>query len=423
MLSADWLKDAPDDLDVSIAQRDFESAMELIEKTKNYLSGLAENHAVRDIRSRIDHRAKHLAEVLVKELKGSPGGSLRGGPRAARRAVRLLIRLGRSAQACNLFLKNRNKVIAHSIHLLKIEGSVVLYITKLASVFFNGLLESVHEFQRAFKDDVNISSAFVVWAEEQLLGFVGQLTRQLANTKGLSVVTECVEIAKQHCVKLCDVGLDFGYTLHKMLLESISECINESRDQLIEANRHRATEETWKAVDYRDDTKQLSALTLEMVNMGIDDFTNLVFEGGKVDLSSTTIVFCKGASTFVQDGLKLYIPELHGVLIESISSLFQEQLMIISEALHKDDFLQEHAFILKNATFLLETMLPIVQDHIQVYATVLCVKHDFQFAFRSVLVELHRSWLSYILSLINLLQCLVLVMMETLIWMETQMMK
>ena len=33
MLSADWLKDAPDDLDVSIAQRDFESAMELIEKS------------------------------------------------------------------------------------------------------------------------------------------------------------------------------------------------------------------------------------------------------------------------------------------------------------------------------------------------------------------------------------------------------
>ena len=35
MLQADWLKDAPDDLDVSIAQRDFESAMELIEKSRN----------------------------------------------------------------------------------------------------------------------------------------------------------------------------------------------------------------------------------------------------------------------------------------------------------------------------------------------------------------------------------------------------
>lgn len=42
-------------------------------------------------------------------------------------------------------------------------------------------------------------------------------------------------------VQLCDVGIDFGYTLHKMLLESIAECVNESRDQLVEANRHRAT--------------------------------------------------------------------------------------------------------------------------------------------------------------------------------------
>lgn len=96
----------------------------------------------------------------------------------------------------------------------------MLYITKLTSVFFSGLLESVHEFQRAFKDDVNSSSgafswtsfcgivlmtcllAFVVWAEEQLLGFVGQLTQQLANSKGLSTVAECVDIAKQHCAKV-----------------------------------------------------------------------------------------------------------------------------------------------------------------------------------------------------------------------------
>ncbi|XP_062502954.1 exocyst complex component 8-like isoform X2 [Corticium candelabrum] len=359
MLQADWLKDAPDDLDVSIAQRDFESAMELIEKS------LSENHAVRDLRSRIDHRGKQLAEVLVKELRGSPVGSLRGGPRAARRAVGLLIRLGRSAQACDLFLKNRNKVIVHSLQLLKIEGSVVLYITKLAGVFFGGLLESVQEFQRAFKDDVNSSSAFVVWAEEQLQGFVGQLTSQLANKKGLSTVAECVEIAKQRCAKLCDVGLDFGYTMHKMLLESIVECINESRDQLVEANRHRASEETWKPVNYREEPRQLSSITLEMVNMGIDDFSNLVFDGGKVDLSSTTLSFCRGVSAFVQDGLKLYIPELYGVLIESIGNLFQEQLIIIEEALKTDQYLQEHDFIKKNASFLLETILPIIEERIE----------------------------------------------------------
>ena len=38
----------------------------------------------------------------------------------------------------------------------------MLYITKLAGVFFGGLLESVQEFQRAFKDDVNSSSGLLV---------------------------------------------------------------------------------------------------------------------------------------------------------------------------------------------------------------------------------------------------------------------
>ena len=37
---------------------------------------------------------------------------------------------------------------------------------------------------------------------------------------------------------------------------------------------------------------------------------NFITDGGKVDLSSTTLSFCRGVSAFVQDGLKLYIPEV-----------------------------------------------------------------------------------------------------------------
>ncbi|XP_065833602.1 exocyst complex component 8-like [Oscarella lobularis] len=365
LLEADWLQDAPDDLDVFIAQRDFEGALELIEKTKTYLSGLTENHAVRDIRNRIEHRSKHLAEVLVKELRGSPVGSLRGGPRAARKAVGLLLRLGRAAQACNLFLKNRNKVMVHSQQQLKVEGSVVLYVAKLASVFFDGLLESVQEFQRAFAGNPDSSSAFVVWADEQLRVFVDQFTRQLANCKNLGTVAECVEAALKECEKLCVAGLDFTYTMHKLMLESLADSINESRDRLIEACRLKAAEETWKPMDFRTDEKLLSTLVLEMNNIGIDDFSNLVFDGGKVDLSGTTVSFCKATHSFVQEGLRLYIPELYGVFIESTSSLFQEQLIIIQDALAEDQYLQEHPFILKNATFILETMLPVVEETVQ----------------------------------------------------------
>eukprot|EP00118_Oscarella_pearsei_P010429 m.64064 g.64064 ORF g.64064 m.64064 type:complete len:56 (+) comp35213_c0_seq16:1479-1646(+) len=48
--------------------------------------------------------------------------------------------------------------MVHSQQQLKVEGSVVLYVAKLASVFFDGLLESVQEFQRAFAENPDSSS-------------------------------------------------------------------------------------------------------------------------------------------------------------------------------------------------------------------------------------------------------------------------
>ena len=88
-------------------------------------------------------------------------------------------------------------------------------------------------------------------------------------------------------------------------------------------------------------------------------------DGGKVDLSGTTVSFCKATHSFVQEGLRLYIPEvrddgspfnfprrsfffffqLYGVFIESTSSLFQEQLIIIQDALAEDQYLQEVIYL------------------------------------------------------------------------------
>ena len=102
--------------------------------------------------------------------------------------------------------------------------------------------------------------AFVVWADEQLRVFVDQFTRQLANCKNLGTVAECVEAALKECEKvilltdvrhiamatstvssqLCVAGLDFTYTMHKLMLESLADSINESRDRLIEACRLKA---------------------------------------------------------------------------------------------------------------------------------------------------------------------------------------
>ena len=112
LLAVDWLKEVPESLDVYVAQREFEQAVCLIEKTKAYLKDFSDSHALRDVRARLNLRIMQLSEVVMKELESSPSGSLRGGLRAARKAVDLLLRLGRAAKACQLFLNNHSQVRA-----------------------------------------------------------------------------------------------------------------------------------------------------------------------------------------------------------------------------------------------------------------------------------------------------------------------
>lgn len=102
-LSLEWIQELPEDLDVCIAQRDFEGAVDLLDKLNEYLRDQPVTPKVKELRGKVDERVRQLTEVLVFEL--SPDRSLRGGPKATRRAVSQLIRLG------PFFIKN-NK-LAH----------------------------------------------------------------------------------------------------------------------------------------------------------------------------------------------------------------------------------------------------------------------------------------------------------------------
>lgn len=91
-LSLEWIQELPEDLDVCIAQRDFEGAVDLLDKLGEYLKDQPVTQKVKELRAKVDDRVRQLTEVLVFEL--SPDRSLRGGPKATRRAVSQLIRLG-----------------------------------------------------------------------------------------------------------------------------------------------------------------------------------------------------------------------------------------------------------------------------------------------------------------------------------------
>ena len=109
---AEWLTELSDTLEVHIAQREFEQAVELLKEAEEEFDQTPElSGMMADIREAAVARKEGLLKVLRNELKVTPDKSLQGGPRTARRAVALLSSLGQADQARDLLLAHRTALL------------------------------------------------------------------------------------------------------------------------------------------------------------------------------------------------------------------------------------------------------------------------------------------------------------------------
>uniref|UniRef100_A0A8C6VPT9 Exocyst complex component 8 n=1 Tax=Naja naja TaxID=35670 RepID=A0A8C6VPT9_NAJNA len=362
-LSLEWIQELPEDLDVCIAQRDFEGAVDLLDKLKEYLSDKPVTQMVRELRAKVDERVRQLTEVLVFEL--SPDRSLRGGPRATRRAVSQLIRLGQSTKACELFLKNREAAVHTAIRQLRIEGATLLYIHKLCHVFFTSLLETAREFETDFAGNSGCYSAFVVWARCTMRLFVDAFSKQVFDSKeSLSTAAECVKVAKEHCKQLGDIGLDLTFIIHALLVKDIKGALQSYKDIIIEATKHRNSEEMWRRMNLMT-PEALGKLREEMRSCGVTSFDQYTGDDCWVNLSYTVVAFTKQTMAFLEDALKLYFPELHMVLLESLMEIILVAIQHVDYSLRCEQDPEKKAFIRQNASFLYETVLPVVEKRFE----------------------------------------------------------
>lgn len=204
----DWVMEAPEELDVFVAQRHFDEALTLLQKTKEYIaqhnqSNTQLDHALVDIQRKVEQRHTILTEVLMKELEVNPDKSLQGGLRGARKAVRLLNQLGRSRQSCDLFLKLCSSMLKTQYKRVKREGSTNMYVRYLSSVVFTNLCHMTEEFLRAFPDSPSCTSAFIVWASTELNLFTTHFVKQVfVPQTNLSTLAECVVLIRFQCERV-----------------------------------------------------------------------------------------------------------------------------------------------------------------------------------------------------------------------------
>ncbi|XP_078504867.1 exocyst complex component 8 [Lissotriton helveticus] len=362
-LDLDWILELPEDLDVCIAQRDFEGAVDLLDKLNSYLAGAPLTQPVKELKAKVEERVRQLTEVLVFEL--SPDRSLRGGPKATRRAVSQLIRLGQSTKACELFLKNRATAVHTAIRQLRIEGATLLYIHKLCNVFFTGLLETAKEFEMDFAGNSGCYSAFIVWSRSAMKMFVDAFSKQVFDSKeSLSTAAECVKVAKEHCKQLSEIGLDLTFILHVLLVKDIKAALHSYKDIIIEATKHRNSEEMWRRMNLMT-PEALGKLREELRSCGITNFEQYIAEDCWVNLSYTVVAFTKQTMAFLEEALKLYFPELHMVLLDSLVEIILVAVQHVDYSLRCEQESEKKNFIRQNALFLYETVLVVVEKRFE----------------------------------------------------------
>jgi hypothetical protein len=361
LMHVDWVQELPEDVDVCIAQRDFEGAVDLILKINEYLDNCPKHSSVREYKSRIEHRVKQLTEVLMQELQVSPERSIRGGPRSARRAVAQLIRLGKSVQACELFLRNRGAICRYGMRQLKTESNTSLYVSSMSKLFFNSLMETGKEFMKAFPQHFGCFSAFMLWSKQEVQYFVGVFASQVfVGKSNISTVAECVSEARACCEKLSVIGLELSFTLNRLFAPEVEKLIQLAGDNQVDAIRHRAADDHWRPVNYQN-VESMEKFETDMKQLGVEDIKQYTFDECFTYLTANTIQFTRSYVSFCDDLLKLYMADHHHLIVTAFRDIFSGQVHNIQKSASLDKFKKELTVIRQNTQFLAVSLLPLVK--------------------------------------------------------------
>ena len=366
----EWVKDAPEHIDVFIAQREFDKAVHLIDKLKVHVKDGTDQISYRDIKARTSHRINRLSEVLMNELKSSTSGSLRGGPRAARRAVGLLLRLGRASKACDLFLQNHSHIVEHELKQIKLEGATTIYIYNISSAFFTCLQNAAKEFELAFGENCGSYSAFIVWCVRELETFLNvycieSIFPPVKSSLNFPMVADCVSIVQKEAETLNSIGIDLCFKVTCFLNSYLADAMLNARELLEDKLVTLGDAENWEPMDCRNNQAQVTQIILHLENLGVPSPSNLI-ENNIVDMSKTTFVCCQAILSYTESFLKIYTPSLLETFIDCLSDIFRHIVSnILHNALEQESLIPKTDFLMKNSDLLIRTALPAIGLKVQ----------------------------------------------------------
>ncbi|KAL3280942.1 hypothetical protein HHI36_004169 [Cryptolaemus montrouzieri] len=356
----EWFLEAPEELDVCVAQRHFEDALSLLQRALEYTAHVQQDHVIVEVQRKVEQRHNHLTEVLMKELEVRPDKSLQGGLGASRRAVRLLIKLDQSNQACDLFLKLCTRMLRIQYKRVKREGSTSMYVKHLSSVIFTNICHMTEEFLRNFPDSPSCCSAYIVWVSTQLSQFTSQFVKQVFHPQNsVSTLTECVYIVRWQCQRLCNYGVDLCYQVDGVLRSPIIKALKETKEKTVESIRSKGAEDVWIPTNLKSKNALFKFLQ-EYVEMGLN-LDSLITGDVWLQLTSNNLSFTKMFINLFNDCMKLKTREILYAIDDTLYAVLDAQIRHHELTLRDEKEPEQRKFVTRNAEFLLTAVLGLCQ--------------------------------------------------------------
>lgn len=246
-----WLVEFPDMLDVLLAERRVDEALDALdeaeriaadakESKKLSLSALTSLHTVIT-----DHRQK-LADQLA-EAACQP--STRGVE--LRAAASALKRLGDGHRAHSLLLNAHNQRLQYNMQTIHPTSTSYggAYTAALSQQVFSAIAQAVNDSLEVFGNESAYMSELVAWSTRQTETFAQLVKRHAlassAAAGGLRAAAECVQIAVGHCSLLENRGLALSSVLMNLFKPSVEQALDANLKRIEESSAAYAAADDW----------------------------------------------------------------------------------------------------------------------------------------------------------------------------------
>ncbi|EGC32875.1 hypothetical protein DICPUDRAFT_37625 [Dictyostelium purpureum] len=371
-----WLTTAPNELSVSIEQREFETAVSLVEKiNKIYESNpkveiVMQTHPLKD---RIESKVKILTDKLMNELR-SP--LLK--PNQIKETISLLVRLSQNDKAKTIFLESRSHAINLAVKKIALSGDLNRYISELTRVVFNNINATCNDFTNSFPSYMN--SGLISWVIDELVLISDIFNRKVFILDSFYSISQVIRIVESHCEMMDQTGLSIGFYWNLLLQPHIEQLIVNYELKIRDNVLHHLMDEKWIGItnwDYELKTSPTpgnsapsslknsagssnSTPKQKQPNMYQNNYENEneEIDHSKLKLTESTIFLNTIIQKFANDICQIISIDLVPVISQSLGKIFSAYMNYLQNEIQKDSLTDIQCLaIISDSVFIVDDLV------------------------------------------------------------------